>query len=143
MPAVPDFVVRRHHSAIVNGDAPERPSIPGFQSGVARHGQGDAGGYFAPLEMRGDPAATAVEVGLILGRREWERLAPGAAWIGTAAVVAIAGLVAHYEIGSISRATNTDDPRLLCCAARNDPLPIRPWRALLFDLGGGRPGTPR
>jgi 4-amino-4-deoxy-L-arabinose transferase-like glycosyltransferase len=168
------------------------------------------------------PAATVVAVGLTLGRRTWERLVPRAAWIGTAALVAIVGLVAfrgvhstsryfygrdltRLEAGSVaragtppgalliastSRATRTDDPRLLYCAARygwsvpladlslglverlkgvgathllvlldradpdalaeieakyparGDSLSIRPWRTLLFDLGGGRPGVP-
>jgi 4-amino-4-deoxy-L-arabinose transferase-like glycosyltransferase len=169
------------------------------------------------------PVATVVAVGLTLCRREWERLVPRAAWIGTAAIVAIVGLVAlrgvdstsrHFYqrdltrleagavarahtppgamlIASTSRVTGTDDPRLLYCAgrygwsvpladlslglveklkgvgathllvmldredpgalaqlearypARSDSLSVRPWRTLLFDLGGGRPGTPR
>jgi hypothetical protein len=169
------------------------------------------------------PVATVVAVGLTLCRREWKRRVPRAAWIGTAAMVAIVGLVAvrgissssryfygrdetRLEAGAVarthtprgamliastSRATNTDDPRLLYCAgrygwsvplaglsldlveklkgvgathllvmldrddpgalaeietrypARSESLSVRPWRALLFDLGGGSPGAPR
>ena len=167
------------------------------------------------------PAATLAAVGSAACRREWARLAPRAAWVGTAAVIAVVGVIAARAVGATSRdyyhrdlprleagavaqahtprgalliaatsrATNTDDPRLLYQAgrygwsvpladlslglverlrsvgathllvlldretpaavaeiaavypARDDSLPVRPWRTLLFDLGRAGSGV--